>query len=84
MLIVQTVDCPSDFRPEIEHLMHAGAPYLLRNCYVCWLFGGETDTEIYCSYPSLTLKKFTERENNWLSDFDEDAIEVSEFKEKSD
>lgn len=70
------VDCPSDFRPEISHLMHAGAPDLVRNCYVCWLFGGETETEISCGYPSLTLKKEIVEEIMYLSDFEDDSIEI--------
>lgn len=73
---VLMVECPSDFPPELSHIMHAGAPELLRNCYVCGCYGGENDTEIYCSYPSLRIKKEFVEENHYLSDFDNDAQEI--------
>ena len=58
------VKCPafdglSDFPPELSNLMHAGAPFLLINCYVCWFYGGENETTLGCSYPSIFLKKWS-------------------------
>lgn len=73
MIGVIMVECPSKFEPELSHLMHSGAPDLLRNCYVCSFYGGETETEIFCSYPSLRIKKEVVEENMYLSDFDDDA-----------
>ena len=78
MKAVLTINCPSKFEPELSHLMHSGEPYLLRNCYVCWFYCGETEKNIRCSYPSLSLKKIPWFELEWGGDgeFEDEAIEL--------
>ena len=68
------VNGPSVFPPELSDLMHAGAPFLLANCYVCWFYGGEDETQICCSYPSISLKKWS---------FEHGMVQISEGRPSS-
>lgn len=73
---VVEIRCPSDFPEELSHLMHAGEPGLLRNCYVCWFYGGETETTLGCSYPSIFLEKYPMYELMCGDEWEDEAIEI--------
>jgi len=79
MKVVRRVACPKDDygTPEMEEDVPRETG-LVRNCAVCDFYEGESDTHVFCSYPSLKLEIYYQDELMYSGDspFEEEAIIV--------